>query len=732
MTNKSALLACLSCLSAWSLCIAQAPTKVDFGRDIRPMFREHCVECHGPSQQMRGLRLDRRRDALPNRVGANGARIVPGNSAKSLLYNRVAASKAGSQMPPAGPLPEEKIKQIQAWIDQGAIWPDEVSGDRNTTPPDPAVEKIRAALREGKLSDFQHLVKASPKSVNAQGQDGWTPLMYAAFYGNAENTSLLLDHGASVNATNDAGATALMYSVDDVAKTKLLLERGADPNLRSGEGRTALLIAVANTGSYPVVKLLLDKGADAKLRLPDGRGALTFAIYSADPQLVQLLLDKGAGKPFPLSQAIAMDCRECFNAMLPHAEKSDLNTALRGATLAGDLPMINMLLERGAQSSPALLQVAALSPKQIPADTIHEFMSRGADPKLKTSFGLTTLDFAKRQGNHDLAKILMDAGIRDESPVATAPKAMPAASIRAAVARTIPSLQRADVAFLDRAGCVSCHNNSLTAMTVAAARSRGIRVNEKIAASQLKRIAEFLEDNLERGLENEGIPGAIDTVSYVLMGMAAEKYPSNGITDVWARYAKNTQSADGRFKCRSIRPPLEASDFQVTAATIRALLAYAPKTQQKEYRIAVDRAVRWTEKAEPVTTEDHVYQVLGLSWGSGSRERIRKTAALLMTLQRADGGWGQIPQLASDAYATGQALVALRESGVVPKDNANYKRGLRFLVDSQLEDGSWLVRTRAPSFQPYFDSEFPHGFDQFISAAASNWAVMALLPVTEK
>jgi hypothetical protein len=46
-----------------------------------------------------------------------------------------------------------------------------------------------------------------------------------------------------------------------------------------------------------------------------------------------------------------------------------------------------------------------------------------------------------------------------------------------------------------------------------------------------------------------------------------------------------------------------------------------------------------------------------------------------------------------------------------------------------MEDGSWLVRTRSPSFQPYFDSDFPHGYDQFISAAASNWAVMALLPV---
>jgi hypothetical protein len=48
-----------------------------------------------------------------------------------------------------------------------------------------------------------------------------------------------------------------------------------------------------------------------------------------------------------------------------------------------------------------------------------------------------------------------------------------------------------------------------------------------------------------------------------------------------------------------------------------------------------------------------------------------------------------------------------------------------------MEDGSWLVRTRAPSFQPYFDSDFPHGHDQFISAAATNWAVMAMLPAAD-
>jgi hypothetical protein len=167
MSNKAAILAILS---VGSLSAEQAPAKVDFGRDIQPLLREHCVECHGPSQQMRGLRLDRRRDALPNRVGANGARIVPGDSARSVLFQRLTGPQAGPQMPPAGALPEQKIKLIQAWIDQGAVWPDELSGDRSAAPADVTVEKMRTALREDKPAELQRLVKASPKSVNAHGQ----------------------------------------------------------------------------------------------------------------------------------------------------------------------------------------------------------------------------------------------------------------------------------------------------------------------------------------------------------------------------------------------------------------------------------------------------------------------------------------------------------------------------------------------------------------------------------
>src|SRR4051812_12627316 len=104
-----------ACLAGKAL-VAQAPARVDFARDVQPLFKEHCLECHGPSQQMRGFRLDRRRDALPNRVGANGARIVPGDSAGSVLYRQVSATQPGKQMPPAGPLRPEQINLIKTWI----------------------------------------------------------------------------------------------------------------------------------------------------------------------------------------------------------------------------------------------------------------------------------------------------------------------------------------------------------------------------------------------------------------------------------------------------------------------------------------------------------------------------------------------------------------------------------------------------------------------------------------
>src|ERR1017187_8430770 len=96
---------------------AQTPAKVDFGKDVLPILRQNCVGCHGPSQQINGLRLDRKSSVL----GRRG--VVPGSSANSFLSHRISGSEYGMQIPPTGPLRPEQIEIIKTWIDQGAEWP---------------------------------------------------------------------------------------------------------------------------------------------------------------------------------------------------------------------------------------------------------------------------------------------------------------------------------------------------------------------------------------------------------------------------------------------------------------------------------------------------------------------------------------------------------------------------------------------------------------------------------
>jgi len=67
----------------------------------------------------------------------------------------------------------------------------------------------------------------------------------------------------------------------------------------------------------------------------------------------------------------------------------------------------------------------------------------------------------------------------------------------------------------------------------------------------------------------------------------------------------------------------------------------------------------------------------------------------------------------------------LQTAGLAVSDAA-YQRGVRYLLMTQEQDGSWYVQTRALAFQPFFDAGFPHGYDQWISAAGTNWATIAL------
>jgi squalene cyclase len=268
----------------------------------------------------------------------------------------------------------------------------------------------------------------------------------------------------------------------------------------------------------------------------------------------------------------------------------------------------------------------------------------------------------------------------------------------------------------------------MTMMTVAAARGAGVPVDEGLARAQEASIASYLDVWRERALQGLGIPGDSDTVGPVLVGLAAANHPPSADTDAQAHYLLSRQMPEGRWRIFAHRPPHESSDIQATAASVRALQVYAPKARREPYAKAIERSRTWLRQAQATTTEDRAFQLLGLRWAGEDQETLRKAAQILLGEQRADGGWAQIPTLASDAYATGEALVALREAGALAATDPAYRRGVEFLLSTQLEDGSWYVRSRSVPFQPYFESGFPHGHDQWISMAATNWAAMALVP----
>jgi len=723
--------------------VLPAQTKVDFVRDVQPLLKESCIGCHGPVQQMSGFRLDRRRDAMR---GGTIAVIAPGNSAGSRLYHKLISGQYGMQMPPTGALPADKIEILKSWIDQGAPWPDEVAGDVPPTVADPRAARLIESLRSGDRAAFNRQLREDPKAANLKGRVGSTPLMYAAVYGDVDAMKALLDTGADPNARNDAGATALMWAVPDVEKTRLLLERGANPNARSEDARTPLLIAAGSFDSAPAVKLLLDRGADPNVKAPFLFGetaAVTAAALVGNDAVMRLLLDRGADPKGSGFLALLLSMRaqspKCIEMLAPSVDTQGWNmlAAMSGPPL-GDAAHIGEFLDKGVdpngkdRDGRTLLMLAASS-DEIPVRTVKALIDKGVDVNAKTAQGQTALDFAKLRGQTAVVDLLVKAGAKEgTAPPAPKLQPKPAESARAALERSLPLLQRTDSLFLPKSGCVSCHNNTLAAMSVASARKHGIAVDETIAAHQVKSISTYLESWRERALQGVGIPGDSDTVSYILIGLAAEKHPPDEATDAMARYLKMQQWPDGRWKILAHRPPIESSDIQVTAASLRAIQIYAPKPQRAEYERAVRRGAEWLRGAAAKTTEERAFQLLGLRW-AGAPENdavIRNGTRALVAEQRPDGGWAQIPTLQSDAYATGQALYALREAGTATSD-PSYKRGIQFLLKTQLQDGSWYVRSRATPLQPFFESGFPHGHDQWISAAASNWAALALAPAVE-
>ncbi|MDQ6630254.1 MAG: SUMF1/EgtB/PvdO family nonheme iron enzyme, partial [Verrucomicrobiota bacterium] len=107
----------------------KATRRIDFVKDIQPIFELNCVTCHHADGAKGKLRLDEKAEAFKG--GEHGSGIVPGNALRSLVYmTTVLSAEHDYLMPPkskGGPLPKEVSDLLREWIDQGANWPEGIT-----------------------------------------------------------------------------------------------------------------------------------------------------------------------------------------------------------------------------------------------------------------------------------------------------------------------------------------------------------------------------------------------------------------------------------------------------------------------------------------------------------------------------------------------------------------------------------------------------------------------------
>ncbi len=607
-------------------------------------------------------------------------------------------------------------------------------------------------------------------STEARSKDH-TPLHRAALRGDAEAVESLLAAGADANARNQFGATPLHYGIGSERVVTALLAHGAKTEIVSDAGVTPLFGAVSRKDSIAMVRRLVEAGANVNLahaaagESTGGGRVLSRAILGGDRRTIELLLDPKTKLdpdqygPGLVAAALAGDL-ETTRVLIARGANLNtiagntgtaLNTAIRGGhddvaklliTAGADLGLKS---NRGYGTTPILFTAYSDGGD---ASVARLLIERGADINTTNDLGETALTHALKAGpDTELVRFLRERGAKSPATAART-KPVPARDVpmepvaRAAMVsdgaqRAIDLLQHSSTAFLEsgfvrnQSQCISCHHQSLPAIAYGLARERGLRVNEIDLGRQLVAKNARRTRQVGRALElisptgGETIALGYDAEELVALGSAPDE-----ITDAMSHYLLGVQSTDGSWSAPIRRHPMNDGDIIGTAWSLRAVSLYPPTDRKPEAEAAVRRAREWLSNQTPPSLNERIFQVLGLAWASETPERLRPFRDAVAHEQRPDGSWAQLPGIDGDAWATGSALHALRLSGVATSDPI-YRRGIDFLLRTQFDDGSWWVRSRAWPFQPHFDAEFPHGRDQWISAAGTAWAATALLHTLE-
>ena len=245
--------------------------------------------------------------------------------------------------------------------------------------------------------------------------------------------------------------------------------------------------------------------------------------------------------------------------------------------------------------------------------------------------------------------------------------------LHTAAAQSVALIQRASTGFYKSQDCFSCHGYQLPMLVLQMAREHGVRVDEGAAhAVAAKGIARFM-GSIDRAVLNPE-NGDFGTVGDELIALDAAGVRPNLVTAVYARQGAKAQDPAGYWATLDTRPPSSYSYFTTTAIALRSLQEYAPDEMRGEVAERTARAKKWLLTASPRSTEDLSFRLMGLAWAGATIGERNRAVRELQAIQRPDGGWAQMPYMQSDAYSTGEALMALHEAGGIPVNDPRWEK----------------------------------------------------------